>query len=554
MARTTVDVGTRRALLSRLYQTTTPLSVTGWTSQLTLQLSRIGRQIYTIFFPGEVQRILSLSAPHTAVVLEVQDHDIPWELVHDDQGFIANRVAFGRRLPRPSQSRQTSAPKRIQVAVIGDPSQDLPDAREEANLIAQRCEDAIAKLKNRFAISGDVIVMLGQDATKEAVLFDLLMEPSVQLDLFHYAGHAKHDPSNPENTSLALSDGDLRGFEARNLASSPIVFVNGCRAAAGDVSDTTTFGAVSGLAAEFIAGGARSYIAPLWPIVDSEARRFASVFYERVMIGDTVGEAILCGRLSGATPDSLAYVLFGDPSDALAIFHPRMTIGPYVNDVGIQRIIELERQYSRLELLAVNDLPWILWDTVDINDWVHNIAIDEERAGLAKQALMEYVSVFTSMITIGDKTLVAIVNESVLRKYLMARGIERARKLLKDLHALANVPGFCMLLLDYEEGDIEEIEVISNDSSLPPRPENSVYVFNKQTRFEDSERIYSLYEDYNPHMVRQYIKRYFRIFDRAVESYAQRFAASFSINDFGNINSCTESIISDMADGLEAEG
>jgi CHAT domain len=554
IARITVDVGTRRALLTRLYQTTMPLSVRGWTADLKFQLARIGRQIYTIFFPPEVQRILSLSAARTSVILEVQDHDIPWELVHDDQGFIANRVTFGRRLPRPGGGPQMSAPKHIQVAVVGDPCEDLPDAREEAELIAERCKAAIARLQDRFAISGDVILMLGRDASKEAVLLDLLMEPAIELDLLHYAGHAKHDPADPSNTSLALSDGDLRGFEARNLASSPIVFVNGCRAAAGDVSDTATFGAISGLAAEFIAGGARSYIAPLWPIDDAEARRFASVFYERVMVGDTVGEAILCGRQGGATPDALAYVLFGDPSDALSIFHPQLTIGPYVNDVGIHRIIELEKEYSGLELLAVNDLPWILWDDSDINDWIHSIPIDEERANRARQDLTEYVSVFSSMITLGNKTLVAVVNESVLGRYLTARGPGRAKKLLKDFHALADMPSFCMLLLDYEEGDIEEIELVSKHSSLPPAPETTVYVFNKQTRFEDSERTYSLYEDYNPGMVRQYIDKYFRILHRAIAAYERRFSENLSLNDFARINALTESVIVGMSDHLGAGG
>ena len=555
LGKATVDVGTRRSLLGRLYDITAQAAVTGWTPELTLQLTRIGQQLYRIFIPSELQRVFSESELHRIVTLELQDHDIPWELIADQEGFIAKRAAFGRRLPRPADAGVRPTRKHVEIAVVGDPTGDLPDARAEASMVAQRCEQALDIIRNRFAISGDVRVILGSEATKEAVLFDLLMDPARDLDLIHYAGHAKHDPRDPANTSLPLYDGDLRGFEARNLTSSPIVFVNGCRAAAGDIIDTVSFGSISGLAAEFIAGGAKSYIAPLWPVTDAAAKRFAGAFYDRVMLGDTVGEAILSARIDGTTPDALAYVLFGDPSESLGIFHPRLTAGPYVNDSGIHRIIDLEREYSALELLAVNDLPWILWDSVDVTAWVHKIPIDEDRTARSTAALEGYIEDFSAMVRRGDKTLIAVVNESIIRQYLLSRGVHRARELLTVLQSLSECDTFCMLLLDHEDGEIEEIELVSKEISLPPDPRNSVYVFNKQTRFEDGERIYSLYEDYNPDLIRQYIDRYFKIIGRALAAYETRFAAAFDISDFRPINLRTEFVISSMiSDMWKSEG
>jgi hypothetical protein len=552
LGRITVDIGTRRTLLGRLYDLTSRVMISGWSDNSIKQLTEFGQHLYTLFIPHEVQKTIFHHDRSGTVALELQDHDVPWELICDDRGFVSRRVSFGR-LMRPSKMVGNSGRKSVRIAVVGDPRQDLPQARNEAETIAQKCLDALLVLKQRFAISGDVQLLLGADASKEAILLDLLMNPSRDIDLLHYAGHAKFDPRDPANSSLLLADGDFRGFEARNLGCSPFVFVNGCRAASTGSDTIASFGAISGLAAEFLAGGAVSYIAPLWPVADEPARRVAETFYECVMIGDSAGDAIHTARQNEETPDALAYVLFGDPSETLSIFKPRLTAGPYVNDLGIDRIIELEREYPGLELLAVNDLPWILWDDPDVQDWIHAIPMDAERSARSKHALLAYVEEFGDLVASGRKTLLSIVSDRVLRDYLAARGIIRARELISRIRELSAAPRFGLVISEYEEGEIEEIELVSKLQNIPPDPTSSVYVFNKQTRFENSDRTYNLYEDYNPEMIRHYIERYLRILRRALRQYDEDFGVSLDIESFQGMNECTERVLHRMCAALFGE-
>ncbi|MBO0512955.1 CHAT domain-containing protein [Streptomyces beijiangensis] len=550
LGRTTVDIGTRRTLLGRLYDLTSRVTVTGWSTDSSDQLARFGRHLYALFFPPEVKRSIFHTSRRGIIALELQDHDVPWELICDEYGFISRRIAFGRTLIRPSKVMENSARKSVCVAVVGDPTQDLPEARREAEEIAEKCRDALAILKQRFSIYGSVRLLLGAEATKEAVLLDLLMDPSQDIDLLHYAGHAKFDPRDPSNSSLPLSDGDFRGFEARNLGCSPFVFVNGCRAAATSPDGVASFGAVSGLAAEFLTGGAVAYIAPLWPVGDAPARRVAQTFYKNVMAGDSAGEAIFAARKSEETPDALAYVLFGDPAETLPIFKPQLTAGPYVNDIGIDRIIQLEREYPGLELLAVNDLPWIIWDEKDVRAWVHAIPMDAERSLRSERALMEYIEEFGNLVESGSKTLLSIVSARVLRGYLASRGATRAQELIDHVRRLSSAPRFGLVISEYEDGEIEEIELVSRFGNIPPDPASSVYVFNKQTRFEDSERTYNLYEDYNPDMIRHYLERYMRLLRRALADYGEEFQVTLGLESFQTINECTGRILHGMCAGL----
>src|SRR5690606_23350175 len=65
--------------------------------------------------------------------------------------------------------------------------------------------------------------------------------------------------------------------------------------------------------------GASAFVGTLWEVNDLLAAEFAIVFYDRLLAGDTLGQAFYAARLAvrDRQPDNptwLAYVLYGDPN------------------------------------------------------------------------------------------------------------------------------------------------------------------------------------------------------------------------------------------------
>jgi CHAT domain-containing protein len=77
--------------------------------------------------------------------------------------------------------------------------------------------------------------------------------------------------------------------------------------------------AAEGLASAFIYGGARGCVGSLWPIYDDPAADFALHFYNNVIRGHMIGEALRLARrrIKKDHKDQItwaAYVLYGDPT------------------------------------------------------------------------------------------------------------------------------------------------------------------------------------------------------------------------------------------------
>jgi CHAT domain-containing protein len=78
-----------------------------------------------------------------------------------------------------------------------------------------------------------------------------------------------------------------------------------------------------GLASALVCGGALGCIGALWPVDDDAAAHFAIEFYNRVLEGHLVGEAIRRARRAsieqhGDQATWASFVLYGDPTFRLA--------------------------------------------------------------------------------------------------------------------------------------------------------------------------------------------------------------------------------------------
>jgi hypothetical protein len=487
------------------------------------RMEALGMRMYRSLCPERIRREFFEAGASGSLMLDTSEQELAWELLHDGNGFLANRLGFGRYIAPLRSPPERLGRRGIAICLIGDPLEDLPEAAVEVQELGAMLEKALANLREVHQLDSQLKVLTGDAATKDAILFDLIQQPERDWDILHFACHGDFDGSEPLQSGLRLADGVLRVYEVDELACRPLVFANACRS--GGNSDGLTAGhtATKGLAAAFLKAGALAYIGTLWPVSDRSARELATGFYNRAISGSPLGEALAAERArllaSGGDPSLMGYVLFGDPAKRLGIYEPALTDGPFINDRGFRRVFDLESEYSRLELLLANDLPWILWREEDFIEWVGRISVSIERREAMLLTLFEYRRHFRNLIELGEKTFQSVVNLKTLRTYLRRKSVEVREELHRDILRFAEMPNFLLMFFEPDNAEIEEIEIVSKNEDPFVDLSQSVYVFNKQTRFEKSAVTYSLYSDYNNALVREYAARFFEVIAASVEQY-----------------------------------
>ena len=88
----------------------------------------------------------------------------------------------------------------------------------------------------------------------------------------------------------------------------------------------------AGLAEALMRGGIGNYMSTYWPVRDDSANNFASTFYENLLAGRSIGQAMLAGRKAidpKTNRDWADYVLYGSYDFILKSRHsPRAASSP----------------------------------------------------------------------------------------------------------------------------------------------------------------------------------------------------------------------------------
>jgi CHAT domain-containing protein len=285
---------------------------------LALKLERAGRYAYGHLVPPKIQLLLESSpADHLRLDIDERLIDLPWELIHDGTDFLCVRYAIGRRLisdqlfATPKRSPNSAA--QTKVLVVADPTGDLPAAREEGRLVADLLEG-----KCGMQVDGPTSNISKRD-------FLLCLR---DYDVVHFAGHASHNPDSPDESYLALSDGEIQAFEiARFIAnrSPALVFLNACWSAE-ELRDPESYSPMMrGLGRTFLFAGVSAFLGYLVPVPDRSATRFAMRFYECLAQGQTIGESVRLGRIAireSCEEHDLTWsaaLLYGDPTHRVII-------------------------------------------------------------------------------------------------------------------------------------------------------------------------------------------------------------------------------------------
>ncbi|MFH2002145.1 MAG: CHAT domain-containing protein [Planctomycetota bacterium] len=237
---------------------------------------------------------------------------IPWELLHDGQGFFCRRFTMGRFVHTPGLSRRVIK-RQLKVPLrflsIADPEGNLPGAFHEGrtinDLILEMDEIAEPVLLTHHVSYGDFL-----DNLKRS-------------DVLHFAGHVEKGTNGSRiQFSDAACTAEQIGRMAGCFAFPSLVFLNGCRSS---VPEETHWSLEEGqartfdFASRFLLAGSRHFIGTLWDVHDAVAAQAGTAFFRAFFKGFPVGAALVAAREQLiATFGELSmvwagYVLYGNP-------------------------------------------------------------------------------------------------------------------------------------------------------------------------------------------------------------------------------------------------
>jgi hypothetical protein len=282
---------------------------------------KLANALYELLLPNELKSRL-FDTDGTILILDSTTAMYPWELLQD--GIGSHTVPISLRIPvirRTISDRFTPYPStaRHEALVIGDPESgppfvQLPGARWEAKRVANLLTNSGFSVQKQIGATGfDAI----------SALF------SESYQLLHLSGHGVFEYKLTEDGApvTGFVIGDHMFFTAAEVsqmrAAPEIVFLSASylgrhgEALQGTGSKPSIRFAAS-LPEQFASIGSRGVIATVGTLDDAAAVTFATAFYEEILAGNRLGQAVLFARRKTYEyhPDRTTwgmYVCYGHP-------------------------------------------------------------------------------------------------------------------------------------------------------------------------------------------------------------------------------------------------
>lgn len=276
------------------------------------------------------------------IVPEGPVHRVPFAALEDESGApIAAQYAIAMVPSATILTELHQRPRRtdaVRALVLADPAHDFTAASASASanqlraaFVSAGASGALpgarreARRVARFAPAADV--RLGRQATAAA-----LRRPSAaSYRVIHIASHSVIDDASPLRSAIALAPaGDDDGFvTAADLATTrfdaDLVVLSACRTARGRLLDGE---GEQGLAAAFLASGARAVVVSHWDVRDDATARLMEDLYAAMASGLPVVDALAAAQRRSIARDEsptvwAAFSVVGDPLAAPPLEVPR---------------------------------------------------------------------------------------------------------------------------------------------------------------------------------------------------------------------------------------
>ncbi|MBM4459648.1 MAG: CHAT domain-containing protein [Chloroflexi bacterium] len=238
--------------------------------------------------------------PESLRRLYIVPHDLlyhlPFHALHDGEGYLLERCeivylpAAGWLLRDQTFDQTFGVSETLKVSpgralIVGcDHDGRLPAALAEAQAIYDLL---LASIPHTGIIP---TLLLAGDATQAH-----LRELAPAAGILHLATHGVFRQDNPLFSALRLADGwlTLADVERMDLRQASLVTLSACETGAGDLRGGDLFG----LSQAFLAAGAASLVASLWPVPDEATARLMEGFYRRLVAGESKVAALRGAQL-----------------------------------------------------------------------------------------------------------------------------------------------------------------------------------------------------------------------------------------------------------------
>ena len=276
---------------------------------------------------------------------------------------VERKLAFGWHLAHVVHSSEsTLPPDGRDFLLVVDPSEDLLTAKSDPTHVGKAHLAEMIRLLEGAGYK--VRIMRGREATDTNFLEAI---KNSSLAGLYYYGHGHLDEKKQGCLVLRdrqlVFDSDIERVRPR----CQFVFLNACHGAA--TGESLGFGKPSkGVAQAFAAGGAsKVVIAPIWPVINSQAATFAIEFFRRATRGCRLSKALRLNRrrsyrryvgntVKGDLPQPdfcwAAYRYFGDPDQTL----PKTIETPPPTSVAIDRVFSDGRLAVDVFSLPIDDV------------------------------------------------------------------------------------------------------------------------------------------------------------------------------------------------------
>ena len=290
------------------------------------QLRAIGRSLWRDVIPRDLRDLYAAEreAWRDSTLMIVSDEPyIPWELVwpygepgsgwQDDDPWCIT-LHLSRWLRHTAQGRGNAGPSgRLSLGALASL---VPTDSGLASAIKER--EMLRNLAGDHGLSD----LSPEEATWSAAI-DLLEEGGY--DWLHIAAHGQFY-DGPADSRSVIRLQDKRDLTPRDLADPAIedhihrqrpgFFFNTCHS--GRTGWALTH--LGGWAETLVSDGAGLFISPLWEVTDRQALAFATTFYQQLLAGNSVAQAVRQARLAVRTPGNpawLAYSVYAHPNARL---------------------------------------------------------------------------------------------------------------------------------------------------------------------------------------------------------------------------------------------
>ncbi len=280
------------------------------------RLASKGTYLFRELLPQDLQETLWQLQGHVASIrIESEEPWIPWEIVklESREGgrqmagpFLCEAFAVTRWLPGFEEVTSFSL---TDIAVISANRELLPGPEEEHEIMMSLADSnrRVRSIPPKFL---DVVEALA----------------SGQHDVIHYSGHAHVHGDDPSRWAVALDDHylltvqDLSGVMMGLGKRHPLIFWNSGHTGRVELSPT----GIGGWPKQFIEAGAGAFIGTFWHNDDRSSVAFTAAFYQRLLAGLPIGEAVRQARLevrqqAPGNPAWLSYTVYANP---LARYQP----------------------------------------------------------------------------------------------------------------------------------------------------------------------------------------------------------------------------------------